>query len=136
MLESTKRISSRFLNKLCPLFPGYIFVAYNAYNENWHKIDSTFGVSKILKFNNKPGKVPDKLINGLKNRCDNAGKLLLPDQLSKGDNIEVLSGPFANFLAKIDTIDSENRIWALIRFMGESRRCQIRPEKMMFKLSD
>jgi len=70
MLEVTKRKSTRFFNNLLPLFPGYMFETFDPYKAHWHKINSTFGVSKLLNFNGKPTKISIDFILALKNRCD------------------------------------------------------------------
>ena len=134
MLEAKKRKSTRFFNNSLPLFPGYMFVTFDLYKANWYKINSTFGVSKLLNFNGKPEEIPIDFILGLKNRCDINCKLLHPNRLKKGDDIEILTGPFSNFIAKIENIDEEKRIWALIKFMGQSRRFQLKPDEVMISL--
>ena len=122
MLEATRRKSSRFFNNLLPLFPGYMFVAFDPYKTHWYKVNSIFGVSKLLNFNGKPGEIPIDFILGLKNRCDINGKLLLPNGLKKGNKIEIITGTFLHFIAKIENVDKEKRIWAMMTFMGQSRR--------------
>ena len=67
MLEAKKRKSTRFFNNSLPLFPGYMFVTFDLYKANWYKINSTFGVSKLLNFNGKPEEIPIDFILGLKN---------------------------------------------------------------------
>ena len=42
-----------------------------------------------------------------------------PKSLNEGNSIEMLTGPFANFIATVDTIDPEQRIWVLMDFMGQ-----------------
>ena len=39
-----------------------------------------------------------------------------------------MSGPFAEYVATIETIDAENRIWLLMEFMGQKTRMAVRPE--------
>ena len=131
LLETTKRKSTRFFNNLLPLFPGYMFVTFDPYKAHWYKINSTFGVSKLLNFNGKPKEIPIDFILALRKRCDINGKLLLPNRLKKGDNIEILTGPFSNFIAKIENVDEEKRIWAFMTFMGQLRRFQLKPDELM-----
>lgn len=58
-------------------------------------------------------------------RCDASGTLLPPKSLNEVDSVEMLTGPFANFIATVDTIDPEQRIWVLMDFMGQKTRMQI-----------
>lgn len=122
MREVTGRKTNHFKSDLSPLFPGYMFVAADPETGPWRKINSSYGVSKLVSFDAKPAPVPLNLISGLMLRCDGSGLLLPARELSPGEKVEVLSGPFANFIATVDTIDSERRIWVLMEFMGRSSR--------------
>ena len=39
--------------------------------------------------------------------------------------VELLTGLFANFIATVDNIDPEQRIWVLMDFMGQKTRLQV-----------
>ena len=67
-MEVTIKKQNKFLNNNVYVFPGYIFVGIDKQNFNWIKINSTYGVSKVLTFNGKPSKVSPDLIMELKNR--------------------------------------------------------------------
>ena len=134
MQEVTRRKSTRFVSDLRPLFPGYMFVAFDPQTDPWRKINGTFGVSKLVSFNGKPKPVPLDLIASLMRRCDVAGKLLPSRQLATGDQVKLLTGPFANFVAKVDTIDSNQRIWILMECMGQRTRVHVTAD--FLQLSD
>ena len=51
-------------------------------------------------------------------RCNAGGKLLPPNQLNKDDAVQLLTGPFADYIAKVETIDADQRIWVLMELMG------------------
>lgn len=53
-------------------------------------------------------------------RCDVTGKLLPAKNLAAGDEVELLKGPFANFVATVETIDMTQGIWVLIDCMGHA----------------
>lgn len=121
----TRRKASSFVSDLKPLFPGYMFVSVNSDLAPWRSLNSTIGASKLVSFEGKPKPLPLQLISGLMLRCDASGVLLPPKSLSKGDTVEMLKGPFANFIATVDTIDPEQRIWVLMDFMGQKTRIQV-----------
>ncbi len=127
MNKSTMRKASRFVNNHRPLFPGYMFIKVNPDLAPWRSINSTIGVSRIVSFQGKPKTVPLQLISELMFRCDEEGIILPPKILSKGDSVELLTGPFTNFVATIETIDPEQRIWVLMDFMGQSTRIKVSP---------
>jgi transcriptional antiterminator RfaH len=45
-------------------------------------------------------------------------------KLKKGDQVNVLKGPFANFIATIETYDTDQRIYILMDLMGRKTRIQ------------
>jgi transcriptional antiterminator RfaH len=130
MQKITRRKASRFVSDLKPLFPGYMFVSVNSDLAPWRTINSTIGVSKLVSFEGKPKPLPLQLISGLMLRCDASGILLPPKSLSEGDSVEMLTGPFANFIATVDTIDPEQRIWVLMDFMGQKTRMQVTSDQL------
>ena len=130
MQKITRRKASRFVSDLKPLFPGYMFVSVNSDLAPWRTINSTIGVSKLVSFEGKPKPLPLQLISGLMLRRDASGTLLSPKRLSEGDSVEMLTGPFANFIATVDTIDPEQRIWVLMDFMGQKTRMQVTADQL------
>jgi len=57
-------------------------------------------------------------------RCDAGGKLL-PQQLNKEDEVQLLTGPFVNYIAKVETIDAKQRVWVLMDLMGRITRMSV-----------
>lgn len=132
-LELTKRNSNRCLYNSIYLFPGYMFVAFNPLLIKWTKINNTFGVSKILTFNGKPEVVSSDLILELKGRCDANDKFLSKEHLQGGDKIKILTGPFSNFIAKIENENYSRRKWALLDFMGQTRRLDLNNKNIVYQ---
>ena len=118
MHEITKHIYNRYVSDLRPLFPGYMFVAFDPESGPWSQINCTIGVSKLVSFGDQPSPIPLDLISGLMARCSSGGKLLPPNQLNKGDAVQILTGPFANYVAEVETIDANQRVWVLMELMG------------------
>ena len=125
MQQITRRKASHFVSDLKPLFASYLFVNVNSDLAPWRSINSTIGVSRLVSFDGKPKPLPLQLISGLMLRCDASGVLLPPNSLDQGDSVEILTGPFANFIATVDTIDPDHRIWVLMEFMGQKTRMHI-----------
>ena len=128
MLAVTQRHSTKFVQQARPLFPGYMFVSFALDTMPWHKINSTVGVARLVSFEGRPKALPPDLIAELMARCDSQGRVLPPAQFAPGDELQVMSGPFAEYVATIETIDAENRIWLLMEFMGQKTRMAVRPE--------
>ena len=130
--EVTKYKNKQFISTQRPLFPGYMFVAFERENTPWHKINSTYGVSKLLTLNSEPYLVPNILITDIMARCNQAGVLLPQKQFSKDDSVRLVSGPFDNFLATVESIDENQRVWVLIDLMGQATRTLVKAEKLKY----
>ena len=128
--EHTKYKNGQYILTKRPLFPGYMFVAFEEGSMLWHKINSTYGVSKLLTIFNEPYIVPNTLIAAIMARCNHAGVLLPKKQLSKNDRVRLISGPFDKFLATVESIDEDQRVWVLIDLMGQKTRTLVKVEKL------
>ena len=122
--ETTSRRLSRFINTSKPLFPGYMFIKFDRAESVWHKINSTYGVSRLITFNSILKSIPTIFVDHLMKRYDLLGKLLPIQELKKGDQVTVLKGPFANFIATVEKYEADQRIWILMDLMGRKTKIQ------------
>jgi len=128
--QTTRRSGSRFVQSEQPVFPGYIFVAFGAEKERWRAINSTNGVSRLVTFGGEPASVPNDIIRQLMRHCDATGKLRRAEQLNPGEAARLTSGPFAEFIAKIETIAPDRRVWVLMDIMGRQTRLAVKAEHL------
>ena len=128
--ETTSRRLSRFINTSKPLFPGYMFVKFDKLESEWHKINSTYGVSRLITFNSILKSMPIGFVDSLMKRYDLSGKLLPIQKLKKGDQVTVLTGPFANFIATVEKYEDNQRIWVLMDLMGRKSKIQATTDKL------
>jgi transcriptional antiterminator RfaH len=120
--ETTTRRLSQFINTSKPLFPGYMFIKFDSAESEWHKINSTYGVSRLITFNSILKSIPTIFVDHLMMRYDSSGKLLPVKKLKKGDHVTVLKGPFANFIATVEKYEADQRIWILMDLMGRKTK--------------
>ena len=132
--DITSRKLSRFINTTQPLFPGYMFITFDRTEAQWHKINNTYGVSRLITFNSILKSIPTRFVNSLMKRYDLSGKLLPVEKLKKGDQVTVLTGPFANFIATVEQYEADQRIWILMDIMG--RKTKIQTPSDTLRLSD
>jgi transcriptional antiterminator RfaH len=123
--EVTKRKNSRFIKSECPLFPGYMFVAFDEPSSPWYKINRTYGVSRIVNFSGKPASVPAELMSELFLLCDAGGKILPKKKFNVGEQVKIMSGPFSNYIASIEKLSSDQRVWILMQLLGQKSKLQI-----------
>ena len=122
--DTTSRRLSRFISTSKPLFPGYMFIKFDRTEFEWHKINSTYGVSRLITFNSILKSIPTIFVDHLMKRYDLSGKLLPIQKLKKGDQVTVLKGPFANFIATVEKYEADQRIWILMDLMGRKTKIQ------------
>lgn len=130
-MNLTIKKKNKFFNKEVFVFPGYVFVGIDSQSPNWGKINSTYGVSKILVFNNRVAEISHNLILALKNRYEGPFKSTSEQNLVQGDSIKFNSGPFVDLIANIEKIDAQNRIWLVFNVMGGKRRLKLPKEKSL-----
>ena len=124
---------NKFISKDVLVFPGYGFVGVDLQDSYWTKINSTYGVSKLLTFNNKPCEIPLDLIVTLKNMYENKANPMINENLKRGEIIKFKNGPFADLIANIESVDKKKRIYVLLEVMGGHRKLEINlKEKLNF----
>ena len=126
LVETTKRRSTTYITKLEPLFPGYIFVAFDLEKFRWTRVNNTMGVNRIVSQNNMPQPISHSFISCLKKRCDSKGKLLSGNDLRIGKKVEIINGPFAKMIGTVETINPDARITLLFDIMGQTTRTLVK----------
>ena len=103
----------------------YIFVELDTAQNAWRKVNSTLGVARIVSLGGTPTPVPSAIVNEFISRCDDDGILRPTQGLEVGQDVQVLRGPFANFVAKVEEISPDQRVWILIDLLGQSSRISV-----------
>lgn len=120
--EKTLKQRGKFVTDWRPLFPGYIFVRMDRSMRQVRSVNSTYGVTRLVSFGKEPAEVPEELITCLKASCDEAGRMLAVPELEKGDQVTISKGPFSGFVAKVDKMTPDKRVWVLMDMMGSHAR--------------
>ena len=125
-----------FVNELRPLFPGYMFVGFTSNATPWRKVNSTQGVSRLVSFDGVPKPVPISLVLELCDRCDGNGKLLPSQEPLVGTNITISTGPFTEFVAKVEKVDPDKRVWVLLEMMNQTVTVKLDPGQFSYAKSE
>ena len=128
--DATRPVRGKLITAPRPLFPGYVFVAFDTGGGHWRTINSTKGVTRLVSFGTAPAPVPLDILSQLMLRCDASGKLLPPKFLKLGDQVRLTSGPFADFVGTIESIAPERRVWVLIEIMGGQTRVAVAADQL------
>lgn len=128
--EETRQRNGKFVTAMRPLFPGYIFVAFDVACGLWRTVNSTYGITRLVSFGKEPTAVPLDLVSQLMLRCDAAGKLLPPKLLKPGDQVTLTKGPFAHFVAEVEEIAPDSRVWVLMELIGGQTRVAVGADQL------
>jgi transcriptional antiterminator RfaH len=134
LYDTTTRKASRFVTRTKPLFPGYMFISFDKTELKWHKINNTYGVARLVTFNNSLKSIPSTFVDNLRKRYDLSGKLLPIVNMKKGDKVKILKGPFANLIATIETYETDQRVWILMDLMGGKTKGQTPSDNLQLSI--
>ena len=117
--RKTVRHARRLIERHVPLFPGYVFVAFDIADCPWRSVNGTFGVRSLVMAGERPTPVPPGLVEHFIEMTDSSG--LMAAELRPGQRVEILSGPFAQLVGTIERLDGKGRVCVLLRLLnGES----------------
>ena len=97
------------------LFPGYIFIHLDRIHDNWSPICSTRGVSHIVRFNDYPLRVADRILDELRQRVE--GKPIREPYFKSGDRVIIAEGAFSGIEAIFVTDDDDERVMLLLNIL-------------------
>jgi len=119
-----RRHARRIEKVRAPLFPGYLFVSIDTATQRWLSIDSTFGVTKLVRDGDRPAAVPPHVIDALKHREDADGLIQLDrrPRFSMGDKIRVVGGAFCDCYGLYEGMSGSERVAILLELLGRKVR--------------
>ena len=125
----TKSGRVRITTKTRLMFPGYIFCKTDG---PWSFLTGTRGVTQLLMQGQKPGSVPDDVIEALKRQEDQNGFIVLPEKVqtqarpAKGTRVRLRSGPFLSYIGIYDGQTSTDFERVLLNCFGRQTVLQVR----------
>ena len=124
-LRRTVRHARKLRDTLNPLFPGYIFIAIDLSKHRWRSVNGTFGVASLIMGAEQPMPVPPGVIEALVVSCESRGVVRFDDGLEIGQNVRILSGPFAETICRLAHLDDRGRVRVLLEIMGMEVAAQL-----------
>ena len=125
--KKIRRHARRVDTLLAPLFPKYLFVEFDLDVNNWSVINSTIGVSALIKFGSLPTPISTELVHDIRDRENSEGIISLNKHLKikSGDKIQVIAGAFSNHSGIFECQNDDERIVILLNLMGRSVRVRL-----------
>ena len=124
VIKKGEKISS----KVELMFPRYIFTKLKKEDSNWIKINSTYGVNKVVAYGGMPAFIPESLINELKIKCGERGILeqkKIFTNYNKGDRISIKDGIFKGKDAIFLSYKGKDRVRVLLEIINQSSATDI-----------
>ena len=117
-ITRTVRHARQLRTVTAPLFPSYVFVRLDLERDRWRSVNGTYGVARLVMADGRPVPVPKGVVESLFTLRDANGVVRLDYDLSIGQRVEVIAGPFAQALGDLVRLDGRERVQILLDIMG------------------
>ena len=119
-IRQERKADGTLKEKLVKIFPGYVFIELCVTDDSWFVVRNTPGVTGFLGSSgggSKPVPLPPEEINPILKKC---GLMEVPKlDVEVGQKVKVVTGPFRDQLAVVDSIDEEKQeIVVLVDMFG------------------
>lgn len=122
-----RRHARKVEDVLAPLFPRYLFAAFDLAEAGWRVIRSTRGVVDLVCGGTDPLPVPREIIDEINDRSDEQGLVVLARDrfLTPGDRLSIEAGPFADYEAIFEATRDEDRVIVLLSLLGRRVKAEV-----------
>jgi transcriptional antiterminator RfaH len=117
-IRKTIRHARQLKTVRAPLFPRYLFVILDLERDRWLSVRSTVGVSSLFSSRDgRPVPVPVGIVESLIERSEDT-VTRLDSNLVQGQQVRILTGPFADFVGMLERLNEAGRVRVLLEMMG------------------
>jgi transcriptional antiterminator NusG len=114
--------------KVKKLFPGYVLVEMVMSDEAWYVVRNTPGVTGFIGSSGKGAK-PIPLLPGEIDRIlgqMGMSRLDLGSEITAGDKVKIISGPFNSMYGRIESVDLENqKLKVIVDLFGQETSVEV-----------
>jgi len=114
-LFRTVRHARKLRTVRVPFFPRYLFIVLDLNRDR--SVRSTVGVSDLVSSKHRPIAVEPGIVEELIGRSDESGLLFPVGELSKGQRVQILSGPLSGLIGTLERLDDNGRVRVLLEIM-------------------
>ena len=108
------------------LFPGYVFVRFDADRARWRSINGTFGVRHLVCQGSRPAPLAEGIVEEIKAREDEDGLVRLdPAPFTEGQRLRVVDGPFYDYAGLFAEMADHERVVILLNLLGRQLRVPV-----------
>jgi transcriptional antiterminator RfaH len=124
VIRNRRRRKGRYTSIVEPMFPRYLFVHLSDETDNWGPIRSTIGVANLVRFGSRAARVPNNLIELMRERDVDGIQTLSPPELQAGDHVRIVEGVMAGYEAIYQARSSKERVVLLLQ-LAQDRTARI-----------
>lgn len=123
----TRRHARRIDTVMAPLFPGYLFVAFDAARARWQSINGTIGVHRLVMAGDGPAPVSPGVVEALSMRADADGIVALAPRAAfhAGEIVRVVGSSFDQCLGLVEGVSEADRVTILLDLLGRKVRVHL-----------
>lgn len=110
-----------------PLFPRYLFVAFDRTRDSWRAISSTIGVAQLLCMGETPLAVPEGVVAAIRARQGEDGLVALAPEprFEKGAMVRIVAGPMSRQIGLFDGLSERDRVVVLLDLLGREIKVEM-----------
>ncbi|MBI1180263.1 MAG: transcriptional activator RfaH [Alphaproteobacteria bacterium] len=116
-VSRTRRHARKFTEVREPVFPGYVFVGIDLSDQPWRSINGTLGVTRLLTDGAGPVPLQSGLVEEIVALSGDAGQGRTRG-LSVGQDVRLRKGPFVDFVGRIVSLSTGQRVRVLLQLMN------------------
>jgi len=118
--------------KIVSLFPRYLFVQLDSESQDWSPIRSTTGVLNFVRFGLSFAKVPDEIVDMIKNQQQQTiDKIINLSKFHKNDDVEILAGPFKGQKAIFSSYNADERVIVLLKILNNQQELSFNSSELV-----
>ena len=114
--------------KVKKMFPGYVLIEMIMSDEAWYVVRNTPGVTGFIGSSGKGAKPFPLLPHEVDRILGSMGmsRVDVNNDLKEGAKVKIISGPFKDMMAKIDTVDmKEQKLNVLVDLFGQETSVEV-----------
>lgn len=107
------------------LFPNYLFARFD-WTTSLARVNFAPGVGGVVHFGTQWPMVPDQVIDELRASLGEDNLLVVPGELSPGDEVDISGSPFHGLQAVVQRVmPGKQRVMVLLDFMGRQSTVEV-----------
>jgi len=122
-----RRHARRTDSILVPLFPSYLFVAFDIGKDPWRSVNGTFGIRYLVGMGDTVSAVPESVIESIRARENAEGLIDIAEQppFAPGEVVEITRGALAAQTAIFKCANDNQRVTLLLSLLGRETEVKL-----------